>query len=79
MTANATGPRASTGAPQGTQPPQPDYAQLDDPEFFSERRRVRERLESLPAGHADRAALARLYDAMTDEFTRRAARAWRAS
>ena len=58
---------------------QADFTELDDPEFLSERRRVREWLEGLPAGHADRAALARLYDAMTDEFTRRAASAWRAS
>jgi hypothetical protein len=56
-----------------------DYTQLDDPEFFEERRRVREQLEHLPAHHADRATLAELYEAMTDEFTRRAASAWRAS
>jgi hypothetical protein len=51
-----------------------DFTRLDDPEFLRERRHVRERLESLPEHHADRAALARLYDAMTEEFTRRAAR-----
>ena len=74
MTTAGTGPAGA-----GTQQPQADYAQLDDPEFFQERRRVREQLESLPEHHADRAALTRLYDAMTEEFTRRAARAWRAS
>jgi hypothetical protein len=56
-----------------------DYTQLDDPEFFEERRRVRDELERLPAHHADRATLAELDEAMTDEFTRRAASAWQAS
>lgn len=71
----------------GLMPPEPeagsceqaDFTRLNDPEFFSQRRRVRERLECLPEHHADRVALARLYDAMTEEFTRRAASAWRAS
>jgi hypothetical protein len=58
---------------------QTDFTGLNDPEFFRERRRVRERLECLPAHHADRAPLVELYDAMTDEFTRRAVSAWRAS
>jgi hypothetical protein len=55
------------------------FSKLDDPEFFEERRRVRDELERLPAHHADRATLTELYEAMTDEFTRRAASAWQAS
>lgn len=56
-----------------------DYTQLDDQEFFEERRRVREELERMSRQHADRAALAEIYDAMTDEFVKRAASAWKAS
>jgi hypothetical protein len=58
---------------------QTDFTKLDDPEFFKERRRVREQLECLPAHHVERESLVELYDAMTDEFTKRAASAWRAS
>lgn len=56
-----------------------DYTKLDDPEFFEERRRVREELERLPEHHADRATLAALLEEMTDEFVKRAASAWQAS
>jgi hypothetical protein len=58
------------------QQPQTDYTKLDDPAFFEERRHVREKLERLPEHHVDRASLAELYDAMTDEFVKRAASAW---
>ena len=54
-----------------------DFINLDDPEFMEERRRVREQLERLPAGHAERARLDSLYAAMTQELDRRAASAWR--
>jgi hypothetical protein len=53
-----------------------DYRQLDDPELFAERRRVREKLLRLPPRHADRSTLNRVYDALTDEFDRRARSAW---
>jgi hypothetical protein len=53
-----------------------DFTTLDDPEFFEERRHVREKLDRLPEQHIDRAPLAELYDAMTDELTRRARSAW---
>jgi hypothetical protein len=56
-----------------------DYTQLDDPELFEERRHMREKLERLPAHHADRARLARQFDAMTEEFDRRARSAWQGS
>ena len=55
-----------------------DYTQLDDPELFAERRHLREKLERLPAHHADRAGLVRQLDAMTEEFDRRARSAWQA-
>jgi hypothetical protein len=53
-----------------------DYTQLDDPELFAESRHVREKLESLPARHADRTRLTKVLDALTDEFDRRARAAW---
>jgi hypothetical protein len=55
-----------------------DYAQLDDPDLFDEQRHVREKLASLPARHVDRARLAAVLDALTDEFDRRARAAWQA-
>jgi hypothetical protein len=55
-----------------------DFVKLDDPEFFEERRHVRELLERLPEHHIDRESLAELYEAMTDELTKRAASAWQA-
>ena len=56
-----------------------DYQKLDDPDFIAERRHVREELERLPEHHVDRAPLAEVYQAMTDEFDRRARAAWTAS
>jgi hypothetical protein len=56
-----------------------DYTKLDDPELFAELRRVREKLGLLPLHHADRLPLATQLAAMTAEFDRRAASAWRAS
>jgi hypothetical protein len=56
--------------------PAADYSQLDDPGLFAERRRVRERLQSLPAHHAERARLTAVLDALTNEFDRRARAAW---
>jgi hypothetical protein len=53
-----------------------DYTQLDDPDLFDERRHVREKLERLPARHADRTRLTKVLDALTDEFDRRARSAW---
>jgi hypothetical protein len=53
-----------------------DYRQLADPELFAERRRVRKQLEALPPRHAGRALLAQAYDALTQEFDRRARSAW---
>lgn len=55
------------------------YAKLDDTELFAERRRTREKLERLPAHHADRARLAEQFAAMTREFDRRARSAWKSS
>jgi hypothetical protein len=53
-----------------------EFSGLGDPEFFEERQHVREQLERLPPGHADRAGLTDLYESMTEEFERRAASAW---
>jgi hypothetical protein len=58
--------------------PATDFTELDDPAFFEERRHVREKLERLPAHHAERASLAALARAMDDEFVKRAASAWHA-
>jgi hypothetical protein len=52
-----------------------DFTQLDDPEFLAERRRVREELEHTPE-HAASAELAARYEALDDEFLRRASAAW---
>jgi hypothetical protein len=48
----------------------------DDPAFLDERARVRERLEHVPQNAAGRAGLERRFDAMTEEFLRRARVAW---
>jgi hypothetical protein len=55
-----------------------NFTHLDDPAFLSERARLRGRLE-----HPDtaenarvRTELERLYEAMTEEFLRRARSAW---
>jgi hypothetical protein len=61
------------------QQPAADYTQLDDPDLFEERRHVREKLERLPARHADRTKLAAVLDALTSELDRRARSAWHQS
>ena len=48
-------------------------AQLDDPEFLAERRRVREELEHQPTASAELRARYRVLD---EEFLRRARIAW---
>jgi hypothetical protein len=53
-----------------------DYANLDDPELFEERRHVREKLDRLPDRHAGRQQLSEVLDALTEEFDRRARSAW---
>jgi hypothetical protein len=53
-----------------------DYIKLDDPSLFEERRRLREELEELPPCHTDRGRLAGQFDAVTQEFDRRARGAW---
>ena len=56
-----------------------DYTQLGDPELFEERRHVREKLDRLPARHADRTQLTTVLDALTSEFDRRARAEWAAA
>ena len=53
-----------------------DFTHLDDPSFLNERARLRARLEQLPEDGRSRTELEWLYDAMTDEFLRRARLAW---
>jgi hypothetical protein len=53
-----------------------DFSQLDDPAFLDERARLRDRLEHVPKNAIGRAGLERLYEAMTEEFLRRARVAW---
>jgi hypothetical protein len=50
-----------------------DLSQLDDLDFLAERRRVREALEHHPAASA---ALSARYQALDEEFLRRARIAW---
>jgi hypothetical protein len=52
-----------------------DFSQLDDPEFLSERRRVREELEHTPEKELSPELTAR-YQQLDDEFLRRASAAW---
>jgi len=52
-----------------------DFRNLDDPAFLAERTRVRDQLEN-DGSTADRDDIARLYEAMNDEFCRRARIAW---
>jgi hypothetical protein len=52
------------------------FYQLDDPAFLAERARVRGRLEHVPENAIGRPGLERLYEAMTEEFCRRARIAW---
>jgi hypothetical protein len=54
----------------------PDFTRLDDPAFLAERAGVRRLLEHHPKNGIGRAELERLYEAMTDEFCRRARIAW---
>jgi hypothetical protein len=60
--------------PQTSQPS--DLTKLDDPAFLAERARIRRLLEEAPDNAAGRGELQRLYEAMTDEFCRRARGAW---
>ena len=52
-----------------------DFTRLDDTEFIAERRRVREALEHAPGRAASPEMTAR-YQAMNEEFLRRARLAW---
>jgi hypothetical protein len=52
------------------------FTELDDPAFLAERARVRRLLEHQPEQAIDRDGLERLYDAMTEEFCRRAGIKW---
>lgn len=52
-----------------------DFAQLDDLAFIAERRRVREELEHTPE-HAVSLEMVARYQAMNEEFLRRARLAW---
>jgi hypothetical protein len=54
------------------------FYQLDDPAFLAERARLRSRLEHVPENAIGRRRLERLYEAMTEEFCRRARIAWTA-
>jgi hypothetical protein len=54
-----------------------DFAELDDQEFLAARRRVRDALDATPAGEANPELRAR-YQAMDEEFCRRARISWRA-
>jgi hypothetical protein len=52
-----------------------DFSQLDDVAFLAERRRVREELEHMPE-HEVSAELAARFQAVNEEFLRRARLAW---
>ena len=52
------------------------FHHLDDPAFLAERARLRSRLEHVPKNAIGRPRLERLYEAMTEEFCRRARIAW---
>ena len=52
-----------------------DFIELDDQEFLAARRRVRDALGTAPAVEADPALTAR-YQAMNEEFCRRARISW---
>ena len=52
------------------------FYHLDDPAFLEERARLRSRLEHVPENAIGRPGLERLYEAMTEEFCRRARLAW---
>lgn len=53
-----------------------DFSQLDDPAFLAERARLRGQLEHVAESGIRRAGLERQYEAMTEEFLRRARIAW---
>ena len=53
-----------------------DFTKLDDPAFLAERARIRGLLEHRPENAVGRADLERLYQAMTEEFCRRAGLKW---
>jgi hypothetical protein len=55
--------------------PASDFTQLDDLAFIAERRRVREVLEHTPE-HAVTPEMTARYQAMNEEFLRRARLAW---
>jgi hypothetical protein len=61
---------------QPTDEPPEDFTQLDDPAFFAERARLRRLLEYQPENSIARTKVERVYDAMTEEFLRRARLAW---
>ena len=52
-----------------------DFTKLDDQEFLAARRRVRDVLEAMPTGRATPELTAR-YEAMNEEFLRRARISW---
>jgi len=53
-----------------------DFTHLDDPTFLDQRSRLHRWLQHLPENASDRAELELLYEAMTEEFLRRARIAW---
>jgi uncharacterized protein (DUF3084 family) len=53
-----------------------DHTTLDDDQLISQRAALRTRLERLHPNARQRAALADQYEALTDEFDRRARAAW---
>ena len=55
-----------------------DFTKLDDPEFLAARRQLRDALDSTPAGEASPELAAR-YQAMNEEFFRRARISWGAT
>jgi hypothetical protein len=53
-----------------------DFVNLDDPSFLAERARIRELLEDQLGNGTGHVELRQRYDAMTEEFCRRARIAW---
>lgn len=53
-----------------------DFMHLDDPTFLDARAHLRGRMDGGSENPGDRAGLERLYEAMTQEFLRRARMAW---
>jgi hypothetical protein len=53
-----------------------DFVHLDGPAFLNERAYLRGRLEHTPENANGRTELEQLYEAMTEEFLRRARIAW---